>query len=90
MYKVYCVSYDLHKTGKDYKGLIEELKKSTLWWHHLESFWLIKTTESANELWTRISSHFDGDDNCLVIKVTVDYQGWLSKEAWKWIEANIS
>lgn len=25
--KVYCVSYDLNKSGKDYKGLIDELKK---------------------------------------------------------------
>ena len=89
MYKVYCISYDLNKSGKDYKGLIEELKRSNSWWHYLKSTWLIYTNESASAIWDRISSHVDSDDYALIIQVGKDHQGWLPKDAWDWINKHI-
>ena len=83
--KVYCVSYDLNKSGKDYKGLIEELKKTSSWWHYLGSTWLLYTSETAEQIWKRISGHIDKDDYALIIEVAKDHQGWLPKEAWDWI-----
>ena len=90
MNKVYIVSYDLNVPGQDYKGLYDELKKSTNWWHYLDSTWLIYTSESAEKLFDRLSGHLDKSDRILVIRVTNEYQGWLPEEAWQWIRQYVS
>ncbi len=82
---VYCVSYDLNKTGQNYTALYEELKKSSSWCHPLDSTCLIYTTERAEALSKRIGRHLDKNDRWLVIKVTAEYQGWLDQEVWDWI-----
>ena len=87
--RVYNVSYDLDKPGQNYDGLIAELKKSPKWWHYLKSTWLVLTDESADQLWNRLGRHLDRTDNVLVIQVGRDYSGWLPKEAWDWINANV-
>ena len=86
---VYSVSYDLHRPGQNYTGLIDELKKSRNWWHYLESTWLIVTNETASQLWDRLSQHVDANDSVLVIVVRNDKGGWLPKDAWDWINANV-
>jgi len=89
MSKVYVVSYDLNKSGQDYKGLYGELKKSRGYWHYLDSTWLIYTGESANELYDRIGEHIDKNDLALVIEVRRNYQGWLPEKAWDWIRQHV-
>ncbi|MDD5405692.1 MAG: hypothetical protein PHE73_01980 [Sulfurovaceae bacterium] len=86
---VYCVSYDLNKSGQNYDNLYDELKKSSSWWHFLDSTWLIYTNESANQLSERIRLHLDKNDYLLVIKVTNEYSGWLPQEAWDWINKHV-
>lgn len=86
---VYMVSYDLNKSGQDYKGLYEELKNSPVWWHYLDSTWLIKTNETVVQLWERIEPHIDSNDRCLVIPVSKPYSGWMTEEAWNWLDQNI-
>ena len=87
--RVYVVSYDLRKPGKDYKGLSEELQRSPRWWHYLESTWLIATSENAGELYNRLVPHLDQGDNILVIQAGSDRQGWLPRDAWNWIQQNL-
>lgn len=87
---VYCVSYDLNKTGQNYNALYEELKASPVWWHYLDSTWLISTDENATQLSDRIRKHLDQNDFLIVIKVTKDYAGWLSQEAWDWLAKYIT
>ena len=87
--RVYVVSYDLRKPGRDYKGLSDELQHSPGWWHYLDSTWLIATSESANELYKRLVYHLDRGDNILVIQAGSDRQGWLPKDAWNWIQQNL-
>lgn len=85
---VYVISYDLNKSGQDYKGLYKELKNSTSWWHYLDSTWLIYTKENASALWDRISSHFDENDSCLIVRLqpgSTNRSGWLEQKAWDWI-----
>ena len=88
--KVFCVSYDLNKPGQNYNELIKELKDSQVWWHYLDSTWLIKTDESADNLSSRLKKHLDKNDNLLIIRVTKDYAGWLPKDAWDWIQKNVT
>ena len=92
MSHVYIVSYDLNKTGQDYNGLYEELKKSPSWWHYLDSTWLIYTSESADQVWQRISKHFDQNDRALILKAQPGLSnraGWLEQKAWDWIRTYI-
>lgn len=89
MNKVYMVSYDLNKSGQDYKGLHEELEKSPSWWHYLESAWLIYTSESASQLYERIGKHIDENDYAIAIEVKGNYQGWLPEKAWEWIRSHV-
>lgn len=87
---VYCVSYDLNRTGQNYNALYEELKKSASWWHYLDSTWLIDTAETAEQVSARLLKHIDTNDRLLVIKVVRAYQGWLTEEAWKWINEHVT
>jgi hypothetical protein len=90
MKKVYNVSYDLNKSGKDYKGLHDELKKTSDWYHLLDSTWLLYTAESADQIWQRLKPHIDKDDFILIIQVTNNKQGWLVQDAWDWMNARIT
>lgn len=87
--KVYSVSYDLNKPGQEYTALYDELKKSKSWWHHLDSTWLIYTSETAQQLFDRLHQHIDSNDYILIIEVKKNYRGWLPKDAWTWINNHI-
>ncbi|EHH0751324.1 hypothetical protein ACJO1Q_03580 [Vibrio parahaemolyticus] len=87
---VYCVSYDLNKSGQNYNGLYDEIKSSPGWCHALDSTWLISTSESASQLSERLRKKIDGNDDLLVIKVSRDYAGWLSKQTWDWIDKHVT
>ncbi|MFS8149994.1 hypothetical protein [Vreelandella titanicae] len=87
---VYCVSYDLNKSGQNYKGLINELEESPSWWHHLGSTWLIATHESADQLFKRLKPYLDDNDGILIITVTYPKSGWLTQEAWDWINEHLT
>lgn len=89
MAKVYNVSYDLNKAGKDYAGLHAELKKTNGWYHLLDSTWLLYTSETANQIWGRLQSHIDKDDNILIAQITSNNAGWLPKTAWEWLNARL-
>jgi hypothetical protein len=89
MANVYMVSYDLHRPGQDYDDLIDELKLSRAWWHHLESTWLIYTDENAEELFHRLRPYLDGNDELLVMRVCDESFGWLKPRAWRWIDKHV-
>lgn len=86
MNKIYLISYDLNKIGKNYSDLYTTIKNHYTWWHYLDSTWLIYTSESTNQIWNRFSSIIDNNDSILIIEVKDNYQGWLPKEAWIWIK----
>lgn len=85
MNKAYAISYDLRAPGRNYDGLFEAIKKSSRWWHYLESTWLIITNETPDQVWDRLEGKIDKNDYLLIIEVRDNTQGWLPKEAWDWI-----
>jgi hypothetical protein len=87
---IYLVTYDLHKPERKYKALIDQLQGSQAWWHFLESTWLIQTSEDINTLSNRLITNLDTNDFLLMIEVKRNYQGWLPKEAWDWMNERIS
>ena len=87
---IYSVNYDLKKPGQDYSGLYEAIKSCGVWWHYLDSTWLLDTSLDANGIWQKLQSHVDKNDNVLIIGVTKDRAGWLPKDAWTWINSRRS
>lgn len=85
----YSINYDLKAPGRNYDPLYEEIKKSRLWWHYLESTWIICTNETPDQVWQRLSKHVDKNDYVLIIEVRDRCQGWLPKDAWEWIHKNV-
>jgi hypothetical protein len=82
---IYAINYDLKKPGQNYAPLYEAIKSCGVWWHHLDSTWLVDTPLSAGAIWDRLAPNVDSNDSVLVIGVTGEYSGWLPKKAWDWI-----
>ena len=87
---IYAINYDLKKPGQDYNDLYEAIKSCGVWWHYLGSTWLVDTSMTAQGIWQKLEPCIDRNDRVLVIGVTRDYQGWLSQDAWDWINARTS
>ena len=85
---VYLITYDLNKKGQNYDKLYEAIKSLGSWWHYLDSTWLVETSYSASQISEKLRKEgIDDNDNLLVFRLLKDYAGWLSKEAWQWIES---
>ena len=81
------INYDLKKPGRNYEELYTAIKSCGVWWHYLGSTWLLDTSLTAKQVWDRLSPHIDTNDRVLVIGVTQDYEGWLTSEAWEWLNS---
>jgi len=89
---VLLITYELKRPGQDYDSLYEAIKGiSTIWHHPLTSHWFIQTSLFPQQVWERLASHIDKNDNLLVIRVTniPGYSGWMSKETWNWLGTKV-
>jgi len=89
--KVLLVTYQLVPV-RPVVSLITELQNSPHWWHFFDYTWLIGTNETADELYGRVSRHLTAADRELIVELRrgVEYQGWLTKEAWDWINERLA
>ena len=86
----YLVSYDLNKSGKDYKSFYDEIdKQCKAWCKPLRSVYLVRSDLSVNELSDKLKAVIDNDDFLLVIEVRNNKQGWLSEKNWEYINKKI-
>ena len=83
--EVLLVTYDLRTPSHDYSPFYEALKQQGTWWHYIPSTWLIATTKTPKELHSAVVSHITTSDPLLVVAVKRPYWGFLTKEAWDWI-----
>ncbi len=88
----YLISYDLRAPGKNYSDLHNHLKSYYSWAKPLESFWLIRTTESKPaEVRNAIRKHMDTNDHVFVVDVTGQNAAWygMSDKVTEWIKENL-
>ena len=86
---LYMISYDLKTPGRDYSLLYEAIKSYSVWWHYLDSTWIIKSTLPAKEIANFLHQKIDVNDYLIVVDITgMQRDGWLPKKAWDWITAN--
>lgn len=87
---LYLVTYQFRppRLGSQ-KKLAETIQATpTLgWWHYMDYTWLIKTSETATDLYNRLHTCFSNNDSLVIAQITrfAQMQGWLPQEAWKWI-----
>jgi hypothetical protein len=84
------VAYDLNRPGQNYSSLYKALKAVPLWWHYLDSTWLLRTEESAVQVRDRLLQRLDESDELLVIDVTDTEAAWegFDPRANQWIRDN--
>ncbi len=85
---ILLISYDLKSKSRNYNDLYDVIKSANIWWHHLESTWLIYTEEeNPIQAWKdRIRQCVDEKDMFIIFDITdSEYTGWLPNRAWNWI-----
>jgi hypothetical protein len=73
---------------KDYSSFYEVIKGNCAeWWHYFDTTWIVTTSYTANDFSQLLLAHIDQEDRLLVIQVRKNYQGWLEKDAWDWLNS---
>ena len=89
MSNLYLILYDLNSPGQDYVDLYEQIKSYGIWWHHLDSTWIIKTKKTAAEIRDHLSKYIDDNDELLVVRFGSSWAGHgLEKRAYDWLHNN--
>jgi hypothetical protein len=81
----YHVSFDLHQKPESYYDDLNaqlQLRKGV---RILESTWIIKTNETANELCNVLYRHINQDDRLFASQINRNRQGWLNARIWPWL-----
>ena len=85
----YIVCYDLKGGASVYQPLFDELKRSANWWHYLDSTWIVLRYETLVELGPTLRRLIFTNDRLLILPAKRPADGWLQKDAWDWINANV-
>jgi hypothetical protein len=90
---VQMIGYDLNRPRgeADYPELIDAIKrKYPTYWHHLDSTWLVKTSESSKSIRDLLRRYIDDGDELLVAKLDGE-AAWagFGEQASKWLKDNL-
>lgn len=89
---VYMITYDLNREGQKYNDVINAIKEAStgVWCSYWKSSYIIKSNlPTADDIFKLIKPYLDNNDKLFVVKITNNYQGWLSKEQWNYIDNSI-
>ncbi|MGV3588560.1 MAG: hypothetical protein ACO1OF_16260 [Adhaeribacter sp.] len=89
--KTYLIGYDLISPGQDYEELFDAIKSlSKIWWHSLDSTWIIKTNMSAVDIRNSLLPYLDTNDEILVVSLDGEsaWKGFKDKSS-QWLDRNI-
>lgn len=82
------ISYRLHQTGKDYDELYKAIKNlSGTYWHNTTSSWIVRSSETARQVFKRLEPHIDNNDELVVFALEGSYYGQLQPDDLKWLES---
>lgn len=88
----YMITYDLNSTGQKYQDVIQAIKDASngAWCTYWKSSYLIKSNLTAEQISNKITPHLDNNDRMIIVEVkNTNYQGWLEKNEWEYINNNI-
>ena len=85
---LYSINYDLKGPKADYEPLLSSIKALGVWWHYLDSMWLVVSQDDVRTLYSRLSPNLRKGDCLIILNVTDSaYYGILPRDAWPWIES---
>lgn len=98
----YLIGYDLHE-GEDYADLEDAIQKLGLWWHCLDSTWIVIHPGSAKTIADSLTTHLrrpgeqatknkDAGDRLLVARISKGDSAWtksFSDECDQWLKSNL-
>ena len=85
---VYCISYDLRKSGRNYESLYESIKSYGTWWHQTGSVWFVVTSDTAANIRDRLNEQIDSNDKLFVIALQKRWAGvGFSQREYEWLKS---
>jgi hypothetical protein len=88
----YLIGYDIHPAkGETYDELIKGIKGlSNIWWHHLDSTWVVVTDKTPVQIRDALRKHLKSDDQLLVVKSGRD-SAWtgFNPQGSDWLHTNL-
>ena len=85
----YMISYDLYAPTHNRQQVEDSIESLGTWCKYLTTTYLVKTYKSSDEVQNIATKFLDGNDKMIICNIKKPIKGWLSKEKWNWISANI-
>jgi len=82
---IYAISYDLNSPGQKYHRVKEAIESCGDSIKPMESFWLVDSNLTYSQISEKVRLVHDANDRHLVMRMSREYQGWLTQDAWDWI-----
>jgi hypothetical protein len=62
-----------------------------MWWHHLETVWLVRCSETPLQIRDRLQSLMGSEDQLLIVDIADDTAEWsgINEAGTKWLRENI-
>jgi hypothetical protein len=85
---VLLITHDLKNRLKDYSPFFNTLKSScSEWWHYFDATWIVVTHHTPDQFARLLFPYIEEPDRLLVVKLHKEYQGWMTQDAWDWLNA---
>ena len=85
---VYCISYDLRKSGRNYESLYEAIKSYGTWWYQTGSVWFVVSSDTAANIRDRLNEQIDSNDKLFVIALQKRWAGvGFSQREYEWLKS---
>lgn len=86
---LYIVTYDLHQSDQNFKGLESAIRQEGEVNHCLASVWLVQSQHGVDEIQTNLQRAIDENDRIIVVDITgKPLNGWMNRDVWEWVRAH--
>jgi hypothetical protein len=86
------IAYDIHPPkGETYENLIEAIRSLGVWWHHLETVWIVRCALAPDQIRDRLKSQIGIEDQLLIVDISGNAVKWLgvNSAGSRWLVDNI-
>lgn len=85
--KTYIISYTIRDKSANCADFYSTIKSNYPEWQHvLEESWLIKTEDSAEEIFSKLNEKLPLHASLFIAEITNNCEGWIAKSAWEWLK----
>jgi hypothetical protein len=75
-----------YRGAKNVDDLTPTFNKALDWYRYTPDCWIVWTTSSPQEWYSRLKQHLEKGDNLYICELNVaNRQGWTPKSFWEWL-----